>query len=364
MEQNTHEVKSMNLPKWIVLQLLEKCNLRCHMCYEWGDMGSYHQKKDLHMLELETIQRLVEDCKAVTPYYELFGGEPLLYPRIGEVISLIKRHGSSVDMATNGVLLQKSAEVLVDTELTRVWVSLDGPEAVNDAQRGKGTYRKALEGMDEIFKVRLSKGKEFPKVGVTTIVTPQNYRYIETFFFELVNKRSIEHISIEFQTYATCEQYVKYKEVMEKNFNIPTDIAKGLVQELKDFEDIDAQHLASQIRNIKNYCTQNNITFYNNPNTIDGDNYRHYFSGSWEKMSDKKKKCIFPWLHAEITASGDVAMCHTFHDLTFGNINNRSMREIWNNALSRDFRKLLKAGLLPMCTACSRYYTHTGTPTQ
>lgn len=32
-------------PRWIVMQLLEECNLRCKMCYEWGLEGPYKSKK-------------------------------------------------------------------------------------------------------------------------------------------------------------------------------------------------------------------------------------------------------------------------------------------------------------------------------
>lgn len=35
----------VSLPKWIFLQLLENCNLRCRMCYEWGDTVHIAKKK-------------------------------------------------------------------------------------------------------------------------------------------------------------------------------------------------------------------------------------------------------------------------------------------------------------------------------
>ena len=41
-------------PKWIVIQLEERCNLRCKMCYEWGDNGSYLGKEKLVSLDYPT----------------------------------------------------------------------------------------------------------------------------------------------------------------------------------------------------------------------------------------------------------------------------------------------------------------------
>lgn len=44
-----------DIPKWIVLQLLEACNLRCQMCYEWGEGGSYIGKKKLDALSFQKV---------------------------------------------------------------------------------------------------------------------------------------------------------------------------------------------------------------------------------------------------------------------------------------------------------------------
>lgn len=44
-------------PRWIVLQLLEECNLRCKMCYEWGLEGPYKSKKTLAQLDPDLIKR-------------------------------------------------------------------------------------------------------------------------------------------------------------------------------------------------------------------------------------------------------------------------------------------------------------------
>lgn len=355
-EANKADINKNRIPKWIVLQLLEKCNLRCGMCYEWGQNGSYHEKQDLCRLDVPAIKKVVEMCQPARPYYELFGGEPLMYLQIGEVIAFIREHGSSVDVATNGVLLEKKAESLVEAGLSRLWVSMDGPEEINDSQRGKNTYKSAIEGLRKVCEIRKDNDT---RVGVTTIVTPGNYRFIEEFFFELIGKCSIDHISIEFQTYSTREQYFEYRKFLKEMFDIDeAGAAKGYVHSPGDFEGIDAKELEKQMKSIKEYCGKNNIQLFNNPNTIDAGNYKNYFLGRWELMSDRRTRCSFPWIHAEISAKGDVAMCHTFHDLTFGNINNENFIDIWNSPKSRKFRSILKTRLLPVCTACSRYYTH------
>ncbi len=349
--------ENQTVPKWIVLQLLEACNLRCKMCYEWGESGAYINKKELNVLDLDVIKNIIDKCSPAQPYYELFGGEPLLYPHIFEVIKDINEHGSKVDIATNGTLLEKHAEKLVESGITRIWVSLDGLEEVNDAQRGIGTYQKAITGIKKILELR--KG-DTPKIGITTIVTPENAHALEDFFMKFTQECDIDHASFEFQNYATNERYVKYQDFLKNNFDIDdTSSAFGLVRDIKDFSNIDINLLTQQMHNLKDYCKGKGIKFFHNPSTIDFENYKNYFSADWDKMADKKVRCPFVWIHAEIAASGEVIICHTLQDLSFGNVNDTDFLDIWNSEKSQKYRKLLRKGMMPMCIACSRYYTQT-----
>ena len=93
------------------------------MCYEWGKEGAYHEKNTMAQLDFSVLKKLIEDCSPAKPTYDFFGGEPLLYKRIDEVISLIKYHGSQLIIPTNGTLLEKMAEMLVETGPDKIWVS-------------------------------------------------------------------------------------------------------------------------------------------------------------------------------------------------------------------------------------------------
>src|SRR6516164_5113716 len=93
-------------PNWIVLQLLEKCNLRCSMCYEWGDTGMYHHVGGSAELELPAIVRAVSDCLPGRPFFEFFGGEPLLYSGLWDLINLVRQAGCQLAFPTNGTLVE------------------------------------------------------------------------------------------------------------------------------------------------------------------------------------------------------------------------------------------------------------------
>lgn len=353
-------VGNMKYPHWIVLQLLHKCNLRCKMCYEWGKEGAY-KSGDIELSELDyaVLRKVIHECKDVKPYYDLFGGEPLLYSYIAELLEEIKYYGSTVDMPTNGTLLEENAEMLVSTQPNRIWVSIDGPKQINNVQRGDGVFQKSIKGIEKIFDLRESKGQNYPKVGISCIVTSTNYKYLEELFLNEIDLDKIDHISIEAQLFSSKEQCDEYRSILRDNFEVYNiNYAQGMIWDKKDFSNIDYKELSRQIKNIKRICDEKGIFLITYPKNTEEKNLELYFRGKFSEMTDKRERCALPWIYAEITAEGNVAPCHTYYDLTFGNIYEESLLEIWNSEKYKKFRSYMRKNMLPICTACSRYYAY------
>ena len=346
-----------NLPKWIFLQVIESCNLRCKMCYEWGESGAYKEKPELKQLELSAIKQIIEDCKSAKPHYDLFGGEPLLYPWIKEVLTAIKESGSTVSFPTNGTLLAKHAAMIVEAQPIRLWVSLDGPEEINDSQRGKGVFKKAMDGIDKLFERREASGTKKPQIGVSCTVTPLNYRYLEKFFFESLDLSKIDCFSMELQAFITEEMHEQYTHFISDKFGVSeAPMAQGFVRKLTEFDEIDYAELERQLTRIIEYCALNHIYLNQYPKDVSAENLRKYFSANAQSMSTVKTRCIYPWLSTEVNARGDVTSCHAYYDLSLGNIYEQSLLEIWSGPKYKEFRKYLKKNLLPICTGCCLFY--------
>lgn len=355
---------SLRAPSWVVIQLLERCNLRCAMCYEWGDSGAYHAHAKPAALELPLVLRIVDECLPAKPVFEFFGGEPLLYPGIWEVISAIRAGGCDVTFPTNGTLLDEHAERLVDTAPTRLWVSLDGPEAINDRQRGRGVYARAIRGLERIRRVRAAQHSAFPQLGVTYIVTPANWEHIEAFFLRGIDLSLLDGVSIELQSYATADQAARYAELLRTEFGVAdAPCASAYVRAPETFDGIDRASVAAQMTNVRAACEERGIAFHCQPATLDAGNIDHYFSARWDAMADRRTRCGVPWLSAEISARGDVTTCHTFYDLPLGNVHEQSLLEIWRGPRIEQLRRHLRNELLPICTACCRYYGGAGAMT-
>jgi hopanoid biosynthesis associated radical SAM protein HpnH len=96
--------KLRRTPKFaMVLQLepLHTCNLTCTGC---GRIREYSTNlKD--MVPLEKCLAVADECDA--PMVSICGGEPLIYPRIEELVQGLLRQGRIVYICTNGVFMRK-----------------------------------------------------------------------------------------------------------------------------------------------------------------------------------------------------------------------------------------------------------------
>ncbi len=345
-------------PSWVVFQLLEKCNLRCAMCYEWGEGGAYHERKTLAELDLDVVLRTVRDCLPARPYFEFFGGEPLLYPGIWDVMRLIREGGSELAFPTNGTLVEEHAERLVETPPSQLWLSLDGPEKINDRQRGNGVFKRAMRGFDKLNAVKRARGSRFPELGMNYVVTPVNHRHIAEFFLEGVDLSRLSSVSIELQSYATQEQHNHYARVAREEFGVmSTPCAQAYVRDPATFAGMDFASITRQLVQVRDACAERGIRFYSQPRTLEVDNITNYFTANWDKMADKRQRCGFPWAYAEVSARGDVTTCHSFYDVTIGNLHEQGLLEIWRGERLSAVRAHLREQLFSICTACCRYYT-------
>jgi radical SAM protein with 4Fe4S-binding SPASM domain len=350
--------QALSAPSWVVLQLVEECNLRCTMCYEWGEGGAYHDKPALASLDLDVALRVIRECLPARPYFELFGGEPLLHPGIWQIIRLVRDNGCELAFPTNGTLLEEHAERLVDAAPSRLWISLDGPAPVNDAQRGNGVFRRVMRGIAAVTAARQRRASDGPELGVTCVVTPSNHQYVAELFLEAIDLGQLSCVSIELQSYATEEQHRRYARLLREQFGVPSaPHARAYVRDPALFAGTDRDELGRQMARVRDACATRGIRFYSQPKTFDVANLDCYLRGDWDRLTDKRTRCAMPWTYAEISARGDVTTCHSFYDLAIGNVYEQPLLEIWRGERLKRLQAHLRQELFPICTACCRYYT-------
>lgn len=142
------------------LEPVGTCNLECGHCFA-GFSGA--------TMSDETFAAVLRGAEALGAVELTFnGGEPLLQRQTLERMEAAAQRGFRVLLFTNGTLVtERTAQRLAAIPVARVTISLDGFEAVNDALRGPGAFRRAEAGIKNLVAVGVP-------VFVTTVVTPAN----------------------------------------------------------------------------------------------------------------------------------------------------------------------------------------------
>ena len=107
------------------LSLTDRCTLRCTYCMPHDFAEWIPREKHLSSEEIIQLVRIVVGLGITS--VRLTGGEPLLHPRVIEIITQIKSmpNAPELSMTTNGVALAKLAPGLREAGLDRVNISLD-----------------------------------------------------------------------------------------------------------------------------------------------------------------------------------------------------------------------------------------------
>ena len=89
---------------------------------------------------------------AFTSSFNVTGGEPFLRQDIFEVLEELKEKGFDTFILSNGSLISRDiAASLAKLEVKGVQISIEGPEDIHDAIRGKGSFSSSLKGIRNLL---------------------------------------------------------------------------------------------------------------------------------------------------------------------------------------------------------------------
>ncbi len=151
-----------------VFEITPRCNLACTYCYNvWRTPGEAYPPE----LSLSEIENLADSIEAAHPIsVTLTGGEPLLRGDICEIVSLFRKRGILVGIATNGILLDRAAaESLKEAGVS--WFEVSVTSISGDGYR----YLTGTDGFDAVKQAMLAAASSGARLTVSHIITSSNY---------------------------------------------------------------------------------------------------------------------------------------------------------------------------------------------
>jgi pyruvate-formate lyase-activating enzyme len=194
-----------------VFWLGQTCNLRCHFCYFLDRIQDEHHPEHAFV----SLEKAKAICRTLVDYYgnnsvDIQGGEPTLYPHIGDLVTYCAEIGLSPTLITNAQVLasRRKAAELRRAGVRDLLVSVQGLGAVYDeivGQRGAHARQMAAlrnlqeEGIPFRFNTVLSRSAlaqvaDIARLAVRTGAEVVNFLGFNPFNDQATGKRSAKNV--------------------------------------------------------------------------------------------------------------------------------------------------------------------------
>lgn len=187
-------------PLTLDLELVNKCNLRCTMCF--GD----HHKGTRHSLDLEQIRSTIHEFVAAGGkcIQVGMGSELLLYENVIDVLRIAREEGVlDIWVFTNGVLMDQAfLDALVKYRVARLNVSFDAAtRETYHKVRGQDHFDLLEKNIDALIATKAQAASKLPVIRLTFVVQQQNLHEVDMFVERWKDKVGY----IDFQRYVSYE---------------------------------------------------------------------------------------------------------------------------------------------------------------
>ena len=337
----------------LYVEASSRCNLRCKMCFRHSWVGEHFGD-----LDPAAFARVMDDSVLSTAETVFFGGmgEPLVHPALAEMAALASVRGKQVELVTNGTLLtQEKARELMQAGVSRIWVSIDELyEAYGKIQIGSD-FNLVLGNLESFNELRRGTGV---RLGMTAVVMRDNIaslRRIREFAEHYrADDLNLSHIipnradDVEQALWPMCD-VAAIKAVTDK------------ISYSRRFEPLD---MGTQIPMFKFSERYKSLLFPDEESLQEAE----LFSWKGKPMTRRTDWCRFiEEGHCFIRWDGDVSPCmgllHTadtylgdhkrrIRHHAFGNVQEQSLREIWNSEEYQSFRQRVHEFKYAPCLFC------------
>lgn len=303
----------------------------------------YTENRNNAEIPYHLIRKSLESIDTLEHVY-LFGGEPLLYSHIKELLELVGEKNIPALITTNGTVLNRYAEAIVKAEIRDIDISVDSSnEDTYRKIRKNGELHKVIENIDLLFKQKEKYHSQYPRIGISCVILPDNCGELVDFYQFFIHRfPDLDRVIFEFPMKTNKKCGVDTDIIYTEYFDCRCESWKWFYKKVSDFSEAEQDILSKQIKILK---TCDRVM-------IQGENSGRSFIP--EKAAAAGMKCNYPFSTMTVLENGHATFCTDYPDIILGDLNNASLKHIWNGEKANKFRNYVdNNGFLPICECCT-----------
>lgn len=320
------------LPRFIQIEPVGECNLRCRMCaIQFRTDGRPHGPAAF--MPFERFTAIVDQFPGLRELQLQGLGEPFMHPRFFDMVRYASARGAEVSVNTNlSYMTERAAEECIASGLARLHASLDGATArTYERIRVRASFEKALRNLRRLIAARRAAGTAMPFVEITVVAMRENlgelHELVRLAASEGADAVAVQHLCHDFGEASLPAHYRPMRAFVEE---------QTLLSEAPD-------RVADAFARARAAAEAAGITLrlpsLHAPRAATG--------------------CSWPSTGMYFSYAGDVMPCcmiGTPDRFNFGVADERNLAEVWNGDGYERFRSALASDRPPeICSSCAVY---------
>jgi MoaA/NifB/PqqE/SkfB family radical SAM enzyme len=322
-------------PRCVFIEITNRCNLACTAC-----VRTHRSLEPTRDMTLDEFVALVAQLAGLERALLHGIGEPLLHPRLPEMVRFLKDQGVTVLFNSNGTLLTPLLqEALVCSGLDEFRLSLDAAEPeLYERMHGRPFFDRVVENVQSLVATKRRLGKATPRISIWCTAMRENLQQLPG-LVRLAAEMGVPEVYVQRLVY-----FVDSGD--ERDAELAATALFGSVQTSEREIIAECERLSKAL----------GIAFRASGATDPA----RSLSAAQRVEQHPWTACLRPWTTAYITASGNALPCCMapfasvdYDALVMGNVWQAEFATIWNNERYRAWRRALLSGDPPVpCSGC------------
>ena len=328
----------MRLPKFLQIEAVGQCNLRCQMCpIQFRRDGPPYGPPAF--MDFDLFTRLLDQFPDLEELQLQGLGEPMMHPRFFEMVTLAAGRGIRVGTNTNLTYLNaRRAELCITSGLADLHASLDGATAETyERIRVRARFDQVVRNLERLVETRRRLGSPTPHIRMVVVAMRQNLHEFPD-LVRLAHNLGIDSIFVQHLCHDFGETSLPaHYRPMRDFVDTETLVNEEAARVERYFEEARAQAEALGV-DLRLPRTRPRV----HPPTTPG-----------------PARCDWPWRGAYVSYQGLAMPCcmvATPDRISLGNLAESGAEAVWNGPAYEAFRHALSSDTPPeVCQSCAVY---------
>lgn len=317
------------------IDIINKCNLRCKMCY--FSMEKVKQQPRIEM-PVELFEKIAHQVFPVAKQVLISAGaEPLYAKKFPQMLEIAARYAlPHLSFFTNGTLLnEQNIESIITSGVNMIMLSFDGATAQTyEAIRRGARFEHVIHNIRTLQAMKAQRSSPIPALHFGVVLMKSNIHELPD-LLRLAKDLGVAHV--------TASHLVPYAELetKEESLTLYPDLANTYLDQARQV----AREIGLSFDAPPNFAEQadTNLTG-KEPTPVP----------SQDGSSGSSTRCHWPWDEILIRPDGSVnPCCYWYENLSMGNFHTQSFKQIWHGKAYKQLRHELETGTLrEMCQKC------------